>query len=142
MAFVVHPNLVSTSASVVELALCCVRLQQDSRFSWLVLIPRRSEAVELDDLESHDRAALMEEVAQASAAVRALGRACGRPPDKINVAALGNVTAQLHVHVLGRRRDDPLWPDPVWGRGGAVNYAPAELVRALEVLRTALSSGS
>ena len=51
---------------------------------------------------------------------QALGQAAGRPIDKLNIGALGNVTAQLHVHVLGRRRDDPLWPDPVWGRPGAV----------------------
>ena len=66
-----------------------------------------------------DRARLMEEIVRAGELVRAEGAATGRPVDKLNVAALGNVTAQLHVHVVGRRRDDGLWPDPVWGRGGA-----------------------
>lgn len=105
--------------------LCHVRLQDDARFPWLVLIPRVAGAVELDDLTAVQRAALMEETVRAGRLVRALGERIGRPVDKLNVAAIGNVTAQLHVHVAGRRRDDGLWPDPVWGRGPGVPYASA-----------------
>ncbi|MCG2664515.1 MAG: diadenosine tetraphosphate hydrolase, partial [Brevundimonas sp.] len=65
----------------------------------------------------------------------ALGAAAGRSVDKLNVAALGKVTAQLHVHVGGRRRDDGLWPDPVWGRGPAVSYAAEARARLLDVIR-------
>ncbi len=64
--------------------------------------------------------------------MREIARATGRPIDKLNVAALGNVTAQLHVHVVGRRRDDPLWPDPVWGRPGAVQMEPEALAAVLD----------
>ena len=99
--------------------LCQVRLQDDARFPWLILLPRVEGAVELDDLSWDQRAALMGEMVRAGEVVRALADAADRPVDKLNTATLGNVTRQLHVHVVGRRRDDGLWPDPVWGRPGA-----------------------
>mgnify|MGYP003639557286 FL=1 len=117
--FVVDPAFDGGSVFVADWPLCQLRLQDDARFPWLILIPRVAGAVELEDLSATDRARLMEEIVRAGELVRAEGAATGRPVDKLNVAALGNVTAQLHVHVVGRRRDDGLWPDPVWGRGGA-----------------------
>jgi diadenosine tetraphosphate (Ap4A) HIT family hydrolase len=140
--FRLHPNLASTSAPIATLALCEARLQLDARFPWIVLVPRAPDLGELDDLDAAARAALMEEIARASDAVRALGEAAGRPVDKINVGALGNVTPQLHVHVLGRRRDDGLWPDPVWGRGEALAYAPDALERAVRMAAERLARGS
>lgn len=120
------PAFAAGSVRVTELGLCHVRLQDDARFPWLILLPRRTGAVELADLDAADRARLTEEIVAAGAAVRALGEGLDRPVDKLNVAALGNITAQLHVHVVGRRRDDGLWPDPVWGRPGARPW-PADL---------------
>ena len=100
-----------------------VRLQDDARFPWLILIPRLEGVVELDDLTATQRAVLMEETVRAGAVVRSMGQRSMRPVEKLNIAAIGNVTTQLHVHIVGRRRDDGLWPDPVWGRGPAVPYA-------------------
>ena len=120
------------SVFAVDWPLCQVRLQDDARFPWLILLPRVDGAVELDDLTPPQRAALMEEVVRAGEVVRALGLAAGRPIDKLNTAAIGNVTAQLHVHILGRRRDDPLWPDPVWGRGPALPYSSVAMVEAMD----------
>ena len=117
--FILDPAFDGGSVFVADWPLCQLRLQDDARFPWLILIPRVAGAVELEDLSATDRARLMEEIVRAGELVRAEGAATGRPVDKLNVAALGNVTAQLHVHVVGRRRDDGLWPDPVWGRGGA-----------------------
>ena len=117
--------------------LCHVRLQDDARFPWLILIPRVAGAVELDDLTADQRAVLMEETVRAGRLARDLGARAGRPVDKLNVATIGNVTAQLHVHVVGRRRDDGLWPDPVWGRGPAVPYERAIRAAALEAIRAA-----
>lgn len=114
--------------------LCQVRLQDDARFPWLILIPRVLGAIELDDLSASDRAALMEEIARAGGVARAIGETAGRPVEKLNVAALGNVTAQLHVHVVGRRRDDDLWPEPVWGRGKRAPYGKAARVRAIATI--------
>lgn len=114
----------TASVAVADWPLCHVRLQDDARFPWLILIPRVEDAVELDDLSAAHRAIIMEEIVRAAGVVRALGEAAGRPVEKLNIAALGNVTAQLHVHVVGRRRDDGLWPDPVWGRPGRLAHGP------------------
>ncbi|HEY1223961.1 MAG TPA: HIT domain-containing protein [Brevundimonas sp.] len=129
------PAFAAGSVAAAEWGLSHVRVQNDARFPWLILIPRVAGAVEIDDLSPADRAVLLEEMICAGEIVRRLGEAAGRPVDKLNIAALGNVTAQLHVHVVGRRRDDPLWPDPVWGRGVAEAYGADELAAALGVVR-------
>ena len=133
-AFVVDPAFAHGSVFAADWPLCHVRLQDDARFPWLVLIPRVAGATELAHLSVSDRAVLMEETIRAGEIVRALAEAAGKPVDKLNVAALGNVTAQLHVHVVGRRRDDGLWPDPVWGRGAALALDPAARARALDLI--------
>ena len=112
-----------------------VRLQDDGRFPWLILIPRIEGVVELDELTADQRAVLMEETVRAGAAVRAMGQRSMRPVEKLNIAAIGNVTAQLHIHIVGRRRDDDLWPDPVWGRGPAAPYAPEVRDEILAAIR-------
>ncbi|HEY1425310.1 MAG TPA: HIT domain-containing protein, partial [Caulobacteraceae bacterium] len=109
----------ATSAPLASLPLCDARLQLDARFAWIVLIPRVAEMVELEDLTTEQGAMLMSEIAMAGRAVRSIGAALGRRPEKLNVGQLGNLTRQLHVHVVGRRRDDPCWPGPVWGQGAA-----------------------
>lgn len=130
------PAFDAGSVFAVDWPLCHVRVQDDARFPWLILIPRVDGATEIEHLSVAERARLVEEVVQAGALARALGEAAGRPIDKLNVAALGNVTAQLHVHVVGRRRDDPLWPDPVWGRGGAERHGARALAAVVDVVST------
>lgn len=137
--FKADPAFESGSIAVCDWPLCQVRLQDDARFPWLILIPRRDGLHELEDLSAADRAVLMEEIVRAGDLVRMLGEAAQRPVQKLNVAALGNVTAQLHVHVVGRRHDDGLWPDPVWGRGTATPYGARGLQAAASRLR--LSQG-
>ena len=129
------PAFDAGSVVVCDWPLCQLRLQDDARFPWLILIPRRADLREIEDLTSAERAALMDEMVRAGEMVRALGQAAGRPVQKLNVAALGNVTAQLHVHVVGRRPDDGLWPDPVWGRGAAVPYGANGLQAAVSRIR-------
>jgi len=116
-AFAADPAFAAGSLAVTDWPLCQVRLQDDARFPWLILIPRVAGMVEIEDLSPEDRTRFLDEGLRAGAMVRRMGDALGRPVDKLNMAALGNVTAQLHLHVIGRRRDDPVWPDPVWGRG-------------------------
>src|SRR5262249_39293311 len=110
-AMELDPALLSTSEPLGDLSLCPSPLHSGARCPWIVLIPRVEGARELEDLSADQRMQLMEEVVLAGRAVRALGR----PVDKLNVGQLGNLTPQLHVHVVGRRRDDPAWPGPVWG---------------------------
>jgi len=133
--FKADPAFESGSIVVCDWPLCQVRLQDDARFPWLILIPRRPGLRELEDLTAADRAALMDEIVRAGAVVRMLGEDTERPVQKLNVAALGNVTAQLHVHVVGRRPDDGLWPDPVWGRGEALPYGANALQAAASRIR-------
>jgi diadenosine tetraphosphate (Ap4A) HIT family hydrolase len=134
----IDPAFLATSEPLGELALCHVRLQADARFPWIVLIPRVEAARELEDLSADQRRLLMDEVLAAGRAVRAVGLALARPVEKLNVGQLGNVTPQLHVHVVGRRADDPAWPRPVWGAGGAAAYGAADLALAIGAARGAL----
>lgn len=133
--FKADPAFKAGSVVACDWPLCEVRLQDDARFPWLILIPRRAGLHELEDLAEGERATLMDEIVRAGEVVRTLGEAAGRPVQKLNVAALGNVTAQLHVHVVGRRHDDGLWPDPVWGRGPARPYGATGLQAAVSRIR-------
>lgn len=136
--FQLHPAFPPTSEALGDLALSHVRLQADARYAWIVLIPRIAGARELEDLSPNDRAALMEEIVRAGAAVRAVGAALERPIEKLNVGQLGNLTPQLHVHIVGRRADDPAWPGPVWGVGTAEAYAQDALAQAIAAAKEAL----
>ena len=140
--FQIDPRIVAGSHPLATLKLSHARLQGDARWPWIVLVPRRGGARELEHLPPADRVLLMDEILAAGAAVRALGAALGRPVEKLNIGMLGNRVEQLHVHVVGRRSDDPAWPEPVWGMGAAVPYdaqtlalAQAAILPALEGLR-------
>lgn len=136
--FVVDPAFESGSIAVGELPLCHVRLQNDSRWPWLLLIPRLPGLREIEDLPRGERTRLVEEVVRVGVAVRTLGAASGFSVEKLNVGALGNITPQLHVHVVGRRYGDAAWPGPVWGVGVAEPYSAAGLDSALLTTRVAL----
>jgi len=136
--FHLDPAFVATSEALGDLPLCQARLQSDARYAWIVLIPRVADAVEIEDLPEEDRARLLEETLLAGLAVRAIGEAIGRPVQKLNVGQLGNVTRQLHVHVVGRRTDDPAWPGPVWGHSPAEAFVPGALMTATSAARAAL----
>lgn len=136
--FEIDPAFIATSQALGDLGLCHVRLQQDARWPWLVLIPRIAAARELEDLAAVDRTGLMAEIVQAGNAARAVGAAMGFRVEKLNVGALGNVTGQLHVHVLGRRPGDPAWPGPVWGFGKAMPFDAEGLDRTARAARDAL----
>ncbi|MCE9664561.1 HIT family protein [Halomonas sp. M5N1S17] len=110
-------RLVQDSYPVTELSLCQVRLMDDARFPWLVLIPRRSGVSEIFDLSEEDQQRLWYEATQVGRMLKALAKG-----DKLNIASLGNVVTQLHVHVVVRRRGDAAWPAPVWGHGEAEPY--------------------
>ena len=138
--FKLDPAFVATSHKVADLPLCEVRLQDDARYPWLVLIPRQPDLREIEELDVAHRLQLMEEIVLAGTAVRAVGAALGLTIDKLNVGALGNVTAQLHVHVVGRRKDDPAWPGPVWGHSPALAYSTEGLAASIAAAREALKA--
>lgn len=133
--FQVDPAFEAGSVAAAKWSLCHVRLQDDARYPWLILIPRRPGLVEIADLPAAGRAALVEEIVRAGELVHALARLDGAAIDKLNVGALGNVTPQLHVHVVGRRRGDEAWPGPMWGQGAARPYRPDALAKRLALLK-------
>lgn len=130
MSFSLDPRLGADTLSVGDLALCAVRLMNDRRYPWLVLVPRVEGAIEVHALAPAERALLLEE---STAAARALAELA--PGHKINIGALGNVVRQLHVHVLARHEGDPAWPGPVWGHSPAVPYEQAAANERIARLR-------
>lgn len=108
--WVLHPQLEADTETVGDLALCRVLAIDDAVYPWLILVPRRDAISEISDLGDDDAAHLMAEITIASRVLKAV-TGC----DKINIAAIGNMVPQLHVHIVARWRDDPLWPKPVWG---------------------------
>ena len=128
-----HPQLAADSHPVAKLELCDLRLMDDANYPWLVLVPRLPEARELIDLEQAPRRQLMDEIDQVARVLRGLFR-----PHKLNVASLGNLVPQLHVHVIARFREDPAWPAPVWGRVAARPYEAEALVERITLLRESL----
>ena len=119
--FALHPRLEADTIFVADWPLSRVLLMNDTRYPWLVLVPRRADISELFELENPDRELLMEEVARAAKTLKAIAGAA-----KINIGALGNLVPQLHVHVVARSPGDPAWPGPVWGHSPAIAYAPSQ----------------
>ena len=136
--FVLGAPFLATSALIGRLPLCEARLQSDVRWPWICLIPRRADVTEVEQLSAADRARLIEEATACGPAVRAIGEVLGFAVEKLNIGALGNVTPQLHVHVVGRRPGDAAWAGPVWGFGVSEAYAPAIEARAVAAARAAL----
>ena len=135
MSFALDPRLAADTLAIGDLALSRALLMNDARYPWLVLVPRREGVREIVDLDAPARAALIEEIALASRFVQALPGV-----ERINVGALGNVVAQLHVHVIGRAVGDPAWPGPAWGHGAARRYAPEQAAALVAQARAALAT--
>jgi diadenosine tetraphosphate (Ap4A) HIT family hydrolase len=125
-----HPQLEQDTEAVGDLSLSRLLVNNDANYPWLLLVPRRSGACEIIDLDEKDQSLLLSEIARVSRALKDI-TAC----HKLNVAAIGNVVPQLHVHIIARRRDDPAWPKPVWETVPAQAYDLAERGRFIAALR-------
>jgi diadenosine tetraphosphate (Ap4A) HIT family hydrolase len=136
VSFALDPRLAADTRLIGDLPLCRALLMNDARFVWLILVPRRDGLVEITDLGADERAQLMQEAAQAAAALRRLPQV-----EKINIGALGNIVRQLHMHVVGRSVGDAAWPGPVWGSGPAVTYEADACEARLVWLRRELRLG-
>ena len=128
--FSLDPRLEGDTRWVRDFPLSTVRLMDDASYPWIILVPKRTGLVELIDLEGEDRTQLGIEI---DAACRALKAATGC--HKLNVAALGNMVRQLHVHIIARFEDDPAWPGPVWGMSPLVHYEDADMAKLLMNIR-------
>ena len=128
-AWHLHPQLADDTHPVASWPLCEVRLMDDANHPWLILVPRVAEATEVIDLAPPQQLALVQEIDRASRALQVFR------PHKLNVAALGNLVPQLHIHVIARFEGDPAWPAPVWGRVAARPYPPELLIERVQLLR-------
>src|SRR6187397_2281350 len=128
-----HPQLERDTASIGDLPLSRVLIINDANYPWLLLVPRRPLVVELIDLDDVEQAQLMTEVTRVARALRTVTNC-----DKLNVAALGNVVSQLHVHVIARFHGDAAWPNPVWGKAPRKPYEKSARDALLAQLRRAL----
>jgi diadenosine tetraphosphate (Ap4A) HIT family hydrolase len=135
--FELNPRLEADTDWVLDLQLSRVLLMNDSRYPWLILVPRIPNVREWLDLSSTDQALLLAEQLQVSQCLQTL-----LSPDKLNVATLGNIVPQLHLHIIARFETDFAWPSPVWGRGDSVRYSPDEKVALLARYRSALAATS
>lgn len=127
--FELDPRLARDTELVENLGLCQLRIMKDSRWPWFMLVPQRNDMSELFELTPLDQALLTFETNMVAAALK---KATGA--EKINVAAIGNIVRQLHVHIVARFDGDPNWPGPIWGYGQAEAYqdtAKQSLIKSL-----------
>jgi diadenosine tetraphosphate (Ap4A) HIT family hydrolase len=134
--FELDPRLAADTVLIGEGPLSRVLLTKDARFPWLILVPRRPDKRDLIDLDTADSVMLNGESRQACLVLRQMFN-----PHKLNVAALGNVVAQLHVHVIARFNHDAAWPKPVWGQGEPLDYDLAALAERVGLLRKGFGFG-
>jgi diadenosine tetraphosphate (Ap4A) HIT family hydrolase len=129
-AWSLHPQLEKDTINIGDLPLSRVLVINDANYPWLLLVPRRAGAVEITDLDEVAQAQLMTEIARVARALQDVTK-----PDKLNIAALGNVVPQLHVHIIARRRSDAAWPRPVWGVVPALAHDPQQVEAFIGALR-------
>jgi diadenosine tetraphosphate (Ap4A) HIT family hydrolase len=129
-AWSLHSRLKEDTIDIGDLPLCKVLVIKDANYPWLLLVPRRDGAVEIIDLDEVEQAQLTTEVSRVARALKDITKC-----DKLNIAALGNVVPQLHVHVIARRTSDPAWPRPVWGVMPPLAHDAAEVQNLISALR-------
>ncbi len=132
MTFALHPKLAADSTYVCDLPVSQVRLSHNAAFPWLILIPRYADVSEIIDLDVSLQQQLWQEIARSSQIMRDLFQ-----PTKLNVANLGNVVSQLHIHVIARFNSDPAWPNPVWNSQITASYSVVEQQQRIKQLNNA-----
>lgn len=129
-AWSLNPQLEKDTINIGDLPLSRVLVIKDANYPWLLLVPRRANTVEIIDLSEVEQAQLMTEINRVARALKDITK-----PDKLNIAALGNVVPQLHVHIIARRSSDAAWPRPVWGVVPPLAHDPQEVEAFISALR-------
>lgn len=128
--FELHPRLAQDCTVIGEFPLCKLLLMNDSNYPWFILVPKREGLREIFELNEDEQIQLLHESSTLSRLISEHFNA-----DKINVAALGNMVPQLHIHHIARFSSDPAWPAPVWGYAAAEPYSEDELSKRIEMMR-------
>lgn len=132
-SFQLHPRLEQDCFNVGRFALCRILMMNDKQYPWVILVPQRHDITEIYQLAPGDRQQLLDESCWLSEALVAIYQ-----PDKLNIAAIGNLVPQLHVHHVARYRSDIAWPGPIWGKFAASAYTEYEAGIEIERLRERL----
>ena len=131
--FLLDPRLAADSLFIADGPLSQIRLMDDARYPWLLLVPRVADIAEWIELDGNQQRLLLAEIHQAGKLVHV-----DPGVEKLNIGALGNVVRQFHVHLVGRHTGDPAWPGPVWGNGTALRFPAAEREARIEAWRQRL----
>lgn len=129
-AWLLHTQLQKDTIDIGDLPLCRVLVIKDAHYPWLLLVPRRADIHEIIDLDDVAQSQLMTEINRVARALKEVTQC-----DKLNIAALGNVVPQLHIHVIARRSSDVAWPRPVWGVAAPLAHDAAEVQAFISALR-------
>lgn len=131
--FELHPRLAQDSIVIGEFELSLLLLSRDANYPWCILVPKREDIYEIHHLSEEEQLQLIRESCRLSEVMTSLFDA-----DKMNVAALGNVVRQLHIHHIARFTDDPAWPQPIWGKLPAKEYEAHDFAERIKRLQNAL----
>ena len=132
MSFKLNRKFLKTSHHLIDLKLCTIRINDNSKFPWLILIPKRNKITDMSDLNSKDQTLLMKEIVYVSKVMKKLFKT-----SKLNVEKIGNIVPQLHIHIIARSKKDSSWPLSVWVVKGK-NYSKTALKVIVDKLRKAL----
>lgn len=135
MSFTLHPQLAADTLQICQLELSTILLMNDSRYLWCIAVPRLNGLRDLHEVPLANKSQLLEEIDLTALVLQEISGAY-----KMNVAALGNMVEQLHVHVIARHQDDTAWPGPVWGVGSAEPYSEGAAQTLIDQLREKLSA--
>jgi diadenosine tetraphosphate (Ap4A) HIT family hydrolase len=135
--FVLHTQLEKDSELVTELSLCVVRLIKDANYPWLILVPKVADTQDVIDLSDYQQQTLWQESALVSHTLKHLFT-----PDKLNIAALGNMVPQLHLHHIVRYQNDLSWPKPIWGQVPPKAYSDEKLAETINLIKTEIKARS
>ena len=131
MSFKLHKKFLKSSHHIIELKLCSIRLHDNSKFPWVILIPKRNKITDISDLNSKDQILLMKEIVHISKIMKKLFKT-----SKLNIEKIGNMVPQLHIHIIARSKKDSTWPLSVWVVKGK-NYTEAALSIMTQKVRKA-----
>ncbi len=131
--FTLHSQLKSDTHFICDLPLSSALLMNDANYLWLILVPRKPDLIELTDLSFTEQTQVLQEINSVAKILKKEFNA-----EKINIAALGNVVSQLHIHVIGRKKNDATFPKPVWGNAPAKPYATKEAEALIQKLKSLL----
>jgi diadenosine tetraphosphate (Ap4A) HIT family hydrolase len=131
--FALHPQLEHDTIFITSLELSEVLLMNDSRYPWIILVPRIENAVDITDLSDENRMIFNEEIQHVSVAIKSHFN-----PDRLNIAMLGNIVPQLHCHIIARFENDFAWSKPVWGIGEATTYTTEEHEKTVSLFKDKL----